>query len=219
MATLDVRNLNSKAVRMLQHGDTDHARLILVEALLQLGAQLRTGSWRDVYALQKTSCAPCLIDVASLTPEKEKKDRFNREIYNGAFLLSNSETYTVHEISAVLLFNLGLIFHRTGIETGCSLSLQKALLFYRHSLSQLEVTTIHPPSVSLIVLVGALCQNKYHIHQTLVHIHEARCLIPRLAEVVSLLEHLRHDREEDLKFFRTSLFFASLNGFTYAPAA
>jgi hypothetical protein len=73
----------------------------------------------------------------SIVPGQERIHVSTHVIYSGAFPLANDVPAAVHETSPVLLYNLALLSHRSGIETGRTVFMSKALALSTKSLSVL----------------------------------------------------------------------------------
>jgi len=142
------------------------------------------------------------------------------------------------EISAVLLFNMALVNHHEGIQSGTSASLQTALRLYHQSLSQLHVAAacVSPTSSNTLserlVLLSAIHQNKAWIHMIFCDTVPAKQEIQWMGEAVAQLEvavlgpnggghehALPTPMLEDLHFFRLQLALLRMNHFEFAAAA
>jgi len=142
------------------------------------------------------------------------------------------------EISAVLLFNMALVNHREGIQSGTSASLQTALRLYHQSLSQLQVAAacVSPTSSytlsERLVLLTAIHQNKAWIFMHFCDAVPARQEIQWLGKAVAHLEVAvlgpnggSHEHTlptpmlEDLHFFRLQLALMRMYHFEFAAAA
>lgn len=109
----------------------------------------------------------------SVAPLSQKKSRpeARQEIYDSAFLLSSDIPLLAEAVAAVLLFNLGLCYHKKGIHSGKNLSVTKAMDLYRQShalllkLNNNKISNSLQTSSALLVLEAALCYNQAHILQ------------------------------------------------------
>jgi hypothetical protein len=132
-----------------------------------------------------------------------------QEIYNGAFLLAADIPVAPQPTAAVLLFNLGLIYHRIANIHGRSQDFSTAADCYIRSYTMLRESAqsggkkhIDGSSSALIVLKAALCYNLSHIF--LVSFCDNRTaefflialqkLVPRMVGLVSEYDYLFFQR-------------------------
>lgn len=144
---------------------------------------------------------------------------------------------TLAEMSAVLLFNLGMTRHRQGINSGSSACLQAALQLYDQALAELEMvamsvsTTVNNMLSEHLVLLSAIHQNKALIYMSFWDAVEAKQEIQWMTDAVGHLEvalitpRAAHggvipaSLSEDLHFFRLQLAFLKMYDFKFATAA
>jgi hypothetical protein len=146
--------------------------------------------------------------------------------YNNAFNMDGvtdnaTAAYIAPKFSAVILFNLGLLYHRQGMVCGNSKALIKALRFYDFSLSALfgEESAAHGgTAVDMTLLELALYSNIGHLNKHLFNqeetIRSQSYLRSKLAAVgASQLS------QSDYEFFYMNVIMAHDQQFAFAPAA
>jgi hypothetical protein len=228
--SLSLLSLNAAAVAHFQLGEFEFASHILKMALRQLQLMCTFyqsvgmyGYWyesikqvsycySDFFADIDRSAAPhCAYTVRPLC------HRDDTEIYDGAFLVSSDGPIALAETGAVLLFNIGLVDHLQGLQTGRSQYFEKALRMYEQSTSLLE--SVEPDTGLLLLLSAALLHNISQIYSTHFEMSLARDTAQKLAVVVECMEGEERISDDDFAFFHASVFFSKVNDYRCAPAA
>jgi hypothetical protein len=224
-----IADLNAKAVALYQIGRNYDARASLRQALSQL-RNLTTGNSNmdvsdndcndslDGFPNQSSHCMNGASSLAySAMPYCKDNDVFTQEIYKGAFFITCKGQATLSSVAAVLLFNLGLVYHRAGMKNGISAVMIQALQLYRRSFAILEST--RSSSVPSIVMKAALCHNMVHIYKTFYQPTHARSLISTGAKILNWMQSQDDIQQTDLEFFDKSMFSTGMDDFRFAPAA
>jgi len=89
--------------------------------------------------------------------------------YSGDGSCSTYDDYSYDLIMSVFLYNLGLVYHREGVERHSSAALRKALYVYECAGAALSRSRHHVPSPSYNVVMFGIVNNVGHIHAHLFH--------------------------------------------------
>jgi hypothetical protein len=131
-------------------------------------------------------------------------------LFNRAIILSPSAQADKAATESVLFYNLGVVYHREGVERGCSALLRKALHAYEKAWQALRKS----PAGSDLVMF-ALVNNTGHIHSHFFDKQAAdgcrRCLSLKISTYSSILS------KYDFAFFCMNFFKTDM--LQYAPAA
>jgi hypothetical protein len=143
--------------------------------------------------------------------------------YNGAFTMDGvtDDAYVAPELSAVILFNLGLLYHRRGMATGNSKALIKALRIYDFSLSALfgEESAAHGgTAVDMTLLELALYSNIGHVNK---HFFNQEDTIRSQSHLRSKLATVNASQlsQSEYEFFYLNVIMTHNQQFAFAPAA
>jgi hypothetical protein len=131
-------------------------------------------------------------------------------LFNRAIILSPSAHANKAATESVLLYNLGFVYHREGVERGCSALLRKALQAYE---TAWQVLRKSPAGSDLVMF--ALVNNMGHIHSHFFNEQAAdgcrRCLSLNISTYSNILS------KHDFAFFCMN--FLKTDMLQYAPAA
>lgn len=142
-------------------------------------------------------------------------------IYNRALILPEGEhdesLLRVHagQTSAILLYNLGLVYHNVGVYMGVSSALWHSLRLYEMALESIDA--VPGAWAHMEKLVMALLNNMGNIHAYLFHVENTNACMKNLQLVLSASRSLANLDEDYIFFFLNALFTAKQLDF--APAA
>jgi hypothetical protein len=148
--------------------------------------------------------------------------RHSHVIYDFAFRLPFSDE-TIKSVEfrtqaiVVLLYNTALAFHRYGIRSGNSVTLDHAAVSYKTILTMMgpHASQHYPEIVGLIL---AIMINLAHIHLELRQVPEFLCARAILRDLMSTMSQDQVSLY-DYGFFNLSLFCLDREDVNYAPAA
>jgi hypothetical protein len=148
--------------------------------------------------------------------------RHSNVIYDFAFCLPFSDE-TIKSVEfrtqaiVVLLYNTALAFHRYGIRSGNSVTLDHAAVSYKTILTMMgpNASQLYPEIVGLIL---AIMINLAHIHLELRQVPEFLCARAILRDLMSTMSQDQVSLY-DYGFFNLSLFCLDREDVNYAPAA
>ena len=173
----NIAGLNSAAAVILQTSCNGHpplpggdARHLLIQGLQELKALIESedGLHGDDPICPRSFSVQLLHPESSMT---EPTADSAQEIFHGAFLFDTSENDVSQcsNVAAVMLYNLGLLNHRKGLEFGMSAHVKAALQFYERSHAllqqqQAEARTHQGETLhhSVHILAAALLVNMAH---------------------------------------------------------
>jgi hypothetical protein len=179
--------LNNKGVVLLESNTPEKAVVLFGECLLigkELGRRLPPKG--DVPASQDSPrCCPS--SILSSKGKCQKEDKLF--IYQSALVLpeeccSLNET-SIHIYSAVVVFNLALVYHHVGMKTGKTRSLTKAEHFYENSIRLLD--GLDPLSYNGTTLLIFLAANN-----NLAHIALEKGMVEPVSIRFRFLSHVLH---------------------------
>jgi tetratricopeptide (TPR) repeat protein len=217
MNLLFIADINAYAVSLFERGSHAYAKTKFAEALEKVHSfsMLCEHDYVDtddvVLEGGKLRCfndsplnSPYSSNVYSVTPASQKKDLYKeQEIYGAAFLLSSDIPIIAEAVSAVLLFNLGLYYHKKALHTEKLVTYRKAMDLYRQSLALLDRKT---ESSALLVLEAALYYNQAHIHQVIFgDTNKSISFMAKLEGVVECMAKSENVMLSDLNFFEDGL--------------
>jgi len=143
-------------------------------------------------------------------------------IFNRAIVVSWDSILTTKQedcgslVAAVSFYNIGLLYHREGVERGCTEHLAQALKEYEMAYATLLLNELPPSTVLDLVLFG-LANNMGHIYAHFFDTNQSRnCrnyLIQRINNYSELLSR------EDFSFVSVHILLADPALFQLAPAA
>jgi tetratricopeptide (TPR) repeat protein len=232
MNLLFVADINASAVSLFQRGSHEEAKAMFVEALRRVhifclqsecefidtdDVQLEGGKLRCFDDTPLNS--PFSSSSYSIAPSAERKDVYAQVIYGSAFLLSSDIPLVSDAVTAVLLYNVGLFYHRQGIHSGKSTPYRKAMALYRKSFSLLRRRT---DSSALLVLEAAICYNLAHIYQAaFCDTATAQATMRQLVPVVDSMMCSANVQQTDIDFFQNglTLFSDMTSHYNFSPAA
>lgn len=218
--SLQVSNNNNMEPNPIININNQKSIKILDEPILDI-----QWTYEDANFLSGNIISPLSSRIYSVQPIRDTRitnkelDMYNG-IYNGAFLLANDIPIAIPETVGVLSYNLGLIFHREGVQQGRTSILYKALRLYERSLSILnnsQMNILNHSSMVIVALTAAICCNMAHIY-SLFSI-KPNGIDDRLAQLVTCLEGETTISQEDKEFFQLSVYFLKSASLNAAPAA
>jgi hypothetical protein len=128
-------------------------------------------------------------------------------VFNRAFtyyedgVFSSSADYT--KATATLLYNMGIAFHRLGIQENNTAALKQSLYTYQMAYSVLSENC--DDSFSYLVML-ALCNNMSHIHGHFFNLKEARSFWDLITEILACVSSVdSSDSVDDYDFFVSEL--------------
>jgi hypothetical protein len=123
-------------------------------------------------------------------------------LFNRAIILSPSAQADKATTASVLLYNMGFVYHREGVERGCSALLRKALHGY-----QMAGLVLRKSSAGSDLVMFALVNNMGHIHSHFFNKQAAdgcrRCLSLNISTYSRILS--KHDPFFFMHFLKTDL--------------
>jgi tetratricopeptide (TPR) repeat protein len=223
----DIVELNAFAAILLQRNESAQAKRLLAQALRTIQPIFDAAS-KDKSSPQRISQGnvdlkwyTCCINFHSVVGQSQDLlERYEANpVFSRLFLVKgNNAAPTVQVMTAVLLYNIGLILHLESFQTGESSLLRRASEFYNGSLAILN--TAVPMYPELALLIAALYHNLLHCHRALCDTEMARALAERLAQVLRWLEtSWRCISLGDFEFFQSCLFFTRQHDLCHASAA
>lgn len=232
MNLLFVADINVSSVSLFERGSYEDAKAMFVEALRRVHSfnlQCKCG-FIDTADVQleggKLRCfndsplnSPYSSCSYSIAPAAEKLDVYEQEIYGSAFLLSSDIPLVAEAVSAILLYNLGLFYHKKAMRSGKSILYMKAMGLYRKSLRLLKKRY---ESSALLVLEAAICYNLAHVYQAaFCDTAMAQASMRHLGSVVASMAYSENVQPTDLCFFQNSLtlFVDMKSHLMFSPAA
>jgi hypothetical protein len=229
----NVADLNSSAVALLQGSTggtlpTEGARKLLFQGLHQL--KTVCDSIRDEHNGQGVESIPQAFLVQLLHPDPKLSERWEdgtQEIFSGAFLFGHPHDHLQRSLAAaVLLYNVGLLHHRAGLQTEVSSHVKSAQRYYKLSLMLLQqqkaATQDEKFHGSLNLLEAALLTNTAHAYKYFYEMNEATTFFHNLARQ---MENMPIDHEggtpmEAVAYFeKTLLYNLALRCHDASPAA
>jgi hypothetical protein len=165
-SNLSVLDLNAQAISCLLLGDKRGCSFQLESALnayRRAAAMQATGV--ETQARPPSASLRIHMVPLPLSPARKTASQFGPNIFgvlHRAFMVEDDRgSYEPdHDtiVPAVILYNLGLVFHREAIENGQSLTLAKANEFYRYAMALVERGQFQSRS-----LLAAIANNMAHI--------------------------------------------------------
>ena len=226
----NVADLNSSAVAVLQGRTggtlpTDGARKLLFQGLNQL--KTLCDSIRDDHDGHGVESSPQDFLVQLLHPDPNVSERWEngtQEIFSGAFLFGHPQDHLQRSIAAaIILYNVGLLHHRAGLQTEVSGHVKSAQRYYTLSLMLLQqqraATQNETFHGSLNLLEAALLTNTAHAHKYFYEMNEATTCFHNLARQVENML-LGGTRMEAVAYFESTLLYnLALSCHDASPAA
>jgi hypothetical protein len=163
----------------------------------------------------RTEDVPALKNADMETSPDNMFALFNRAIILSSVSTPNARSSAYEAtVASVFMYNIGLVYHRDGIERGCSALLRKALNAYeraRKSLHKSQAGSIFD------LILFALLNNMGHIHSHFFDKQEAdacrRCLYQNYSKCSRILS------KEDFAFFFMNILVMKADLLQFAPAA
>jgi hypothetical protein len=180
--------------------------------------ETRQADLNEQGSIIRTEDAPTLKNADMEMSPDSMFVMFNRAIIlSPATPAAQSSAYEA-TVESVLLYNMGLVYHREGAERGCSTLLRRALNVYRVALKSLSLHKNQAGRSRMIDLVlFALVNNMGHIHSHLFNKQGVdgcrRCLHQNLSTYARILS------KDDFAFFFMNLLVVKTELFQCAPAA
>jgi hypothetical protein len=221
---------NTMAVALLKENKTTEAISCFRQGLRTLNSKTcvpetthgGTSAWAEQCSVHRSSKRRRLMPVGDEgsihtvdAPALENRDMEMSPdnifvLFNRAIILSPSARADKAATESVLLYNLGFVYHREGVERGCSALLRKALHAYK---TAWQVLRKSPAGSDLVMF--ALANNMGHIHSHFFNEQAAdvcrRCLSLNISTYSRILS------KYDFAFFCIN--FLKTDMLQYAPAA
>jgi hypothetical protein len=238
----DVEKMMSCAMSQMRKGKSSTARMILVECLTyvktidqhqQISNNIRGN---DIVGLEEYVQMIAVrlgrrqyeVDSMGIQCKPDSSLPDHNGLYFSAYYLSFGSRHCnidVTTITAVLLYNIAITYHKEGLVDGRSTSYQKALYTYKNILKLTKQKTDKKENVASTVLSQAIlriivtvCHNMGHIYREcgeLVLYRRLTDIGSRVADTVNDEMMPRCDRE----FFALNHFFATMSDRCCAQAA
>lgn len=233
----EIIDLNNAAVTMLVYGNNKESASILWTANTQIQTLCETHmreSQRDKGLVSNGS-----FDIMENLNSREistslsfnDKDLF--AFYNRAMEITVIGTSGIPEqslnlcniwrLQSIILYNLGVACHDSGIRKCKSMALNDALLMYQNSFTILQklpkgdtVGGVYTRGFKLLLL--ALLNNMCHINSSFYNWRETRECIDREISILKS-KHCRAYLDDDFQFFRLNMFACQMSDVTFSPAA
>lgn len=213
-----IAELNSTAAQLCQcecsHRAGNQARMLLFDALRQLRT-VCDGAVEKLKEDEQNGTGPVCFQVVQLAPQVLAQqltlNRGTQELYNGFFLVrAPSHTSQFPVIAAVLLYNLGLINQRVGLDSGKSAHIIAALTFYKQSLFLLKdfrfPQEFTPQEATIKILMAALMNNMAHAYDYFYELHYAQAALEDLqVHVYNWMLADEYVPPSEIVFFQTTL--------------
>jgi hypothetical protein len=245
-----IAEMNFNAIRLYLQGDGRSATSTLVQALRILHQEEDQQKENFVHVSRDKNTMPiesqyfpiCCFErihtTTSISFESTGSTGGDVHMYHRPFLIEMSkgsmEMYDKAEISATLLFNLGLVHHEAGMRLGKSALLKKALSVYEQGMQYLQCAT------NALVLMAALSNNRLNLLITYFYdIVNAKKMLNFIDSILTQIEYgfvlgrttnavdVLYDPNsptqslsiQELHHFRLSLAFVKIHDLRFAPAA
>lgn len=248
-SSLPVFDMNTKAVVCLKEGRIQPGKEGLRETLVQTRTLLLAQQEDGVDAAATSNSCPkeitegpllSVFSVPLVTPTGDK-DAAHCPLFARAFVVGGDDSdswrtdvHCQHVTLGVLLYNLALSHHLSGLHKGATAASQEeylvALNLYQLALSLVETSIqshendkeqpLQEECQNLVVLLCAIFNNMANIHSRHFRVQETRNCLECLKEIVSNPYYGTEEEEEDHFFFYLNLFVtAPTQDFAIAPAA
>jgi hypothetical protein len=166
-------------------------------------------------------CTPFLQSIVILSDAALHRSKdFDQAIvalYDRAFFIANDENADKESLSSVLLYNMALVNHLSGIEKGDQTYLTTAFKLYQMSLEIAIQNDIFPSDAD--VLIMALYNNMAHIHSHQFSIAEARSAMDEMNLVLEDEHTSSLINEDDYALFCLNVMVFEELKLNSAPAA
>jgi hypothetical protein len=222
--------LNNSAVAYLQAGRPAEAMELLQIGLSHLrdqfvekrGRQLEQAPSRDqdddddaMVEEYNLPYKPTYVSAVSSIPVFWQQDVSSLTLYDRA-LLVDTALEGDEILSSVILYNMGLLHHNRGLESGVSNFLHRGYRLYQISLDILT----RQNSASDPLLLMALFNNMAHVASNLFQVNEMRAALGHIRTILSGMGHRPQLDEDDYAIFYANTFmFGQREEFMVAPAA
>ena len=164
--------LNDNAVSYISQGNHRAASTTLNLALSQVKLLMEQNAWRP----KEENILPAVYPISynDIYHRTKHCEGTNVPFFNRAFRMSNIVSSDDQDrFTAVLLFNLALVHHDQGIESGSSNDLVIAMKYYKFALRVINEAGIDMGLESLYLLILAIWNNMANIHSFSCNISEA----------------------------------------------
>jgi hypothetical protein len=216
--------LNEDAIFFLKGGDHQRSTSTLLTAFAYLESVATLSSAQHSSLSNNSRLPPITSFVISENPVPQDfnvgNDLFT--YYNRALSVPDSSQPSSYQsntrMSAILQYNLGLAFHRAGIQKNSTAELAKALQLYEGAYFTIERVkdSVHMEDVFLLLL--GIFFNMTHIHCNSFNITECNHCMDWMKIAMASRECVSL-REDDFLFFSTNLSLLSIQMPHLAPAA
>jgi hypothetical protein len=220
--------LNEDAIFFLEGGDHESSTSTLLTAFAYLESLGMISSAQHSSLIYNRRLPPI---TSFEIPENPVPHEFNAgndlfTYYNRALsvppaveMSSTSSSYESNtRMSAILQYNLGLAFHRAGIQKNSTAELAKALQLYEGAYFTIERVKDSVHMEDVFVLLLGIFFNMTHIHCNSFNITECKHCMDWM-KIALLSRECVTLREDDYLFFSTSLSLLSIQMPHLAPAA
>jgi hypothetical protein len=233
MSTTSTSDLNRRGVALLQQNRRKEA-MCTFRAAMEAIKMMTNIIKRDGHVPTKSdrlgdeprciySAAICDDDTVETTRLESSPDS-SFVPYDRAFLVCAKNSLTSYEYlevsSAVLLFNMGLLYHGIGVREESTVDFNMALQLYNTSLIVLTTSHVYSqPRPDLTLLRMAIINNTGHINSHFFNKGKTSHCLHMIKETFATLNCPDEMRSEFAFFYQGLLFMSSQHVMGLAPAA
>ncbi|CAB9508350.1 expressed unknown protein [Seminavis robusta] len=223
--------VNGAAIAAMQQGKYAHSTMALKRALAVLKASLNADNANEfATSAVKPEDQGLLWSVACANPDTTAAivgSSNNFEVFQSAFHLPDDRWCSANKTraSVIILYNMGLSYHLSGLSRGSSKELSMARDLYKMALTIVETSLaqVHTDRLLLLQLL-ALFNNLGHIHSYCYEESDTKQCMTAIKALLASRAYYHakcEDATEAFAFFEWSTLSITSpeNIFTFAPAA